>query len=118
MRSAALAAGLALAGCSAPSKPAGADVASRSIGTDQLSGIGRSQVVALLGPADFHRKDGLAEIMQYRNSSCILDVFLYAKTGSGEAQVHYVEAHDQSMKTVSSDNCLNTVLQSRGTRTS
>ena len=119
LRPALVAASLVLAGCSASSDnrtspdPANPPV----VRTDQLSGIGRGQVIALLGPADFHRKDGPAEIMQYRNSSCTLDVFLYKKAGSGEAQVHHVEARDQRMNTISSDSCLNTVLQSRGKRT-
>jgi hypothetical protein len=74
-------------------------------------------VVALLGPADFNRVDGPAEILQYRNGRCILDVFLYTKAAGGETRVTHVEARDGNMETVSEESCLNSVVQSPRPRT-
>jgi len=45
----------------------------------QLFGLDARRVAALLGPASFVRRDGSAEIWQYRAKACVLDVFLYAE---------------------------------------
>jgi hypothetical protein len=75
-----------------------------------LSGLGRTELVGLLGPADFNRVDGPAEIMQYRNGGCTLDVFLYKTAAGGETRVTHVEARDANMETVPSDTCLRNVV--------
>lgn len=45
----------------------------------QLFGLSGQRVAALLGPANFVRRDGPAEIWQYRAAECVLDVFLYRR---------------------------------------
>lgn len=45
----------------------------------QLFGLSGQRVAALLGPANFVRRDGSAEIWQYRAAECVLDVFLYRR---------------------------------------
>jgi hypothetical protein len=45
----------------------------------QLFGLSGQRVAALLGPANFVRRDGAAEVWQYRAPECVLDVFLYRK---------------------------------------
>ena len=46
---------------------------------NRLIGMDGASVAALLGPAQFVRRDGAAEIWQYRNDHCVLDVFLYGR---------------------------------------
>jgi hypothetical protein len=43
----------------------------------QLFGLDAHKVAALLGPANFVRRDGPAEVWQYRADACVLDVYLY-----------------------------------------
>ncbi len=43
----------------------------------QLFGLDAHNVAALLGPASFVRRDGPAEVWQYRAEACVLDVYLY-----------------------------------------
>ncbi len=50
-------------------------------------GLYDAEVTALFGPPAFTRRDKPAEIWQYRDGSCILDVFLY-ETGSTHVVKH------------------------------
>ncbi len=52
-----------------------------------LSGDG---VTALLGPPDYRRRDKPAEIWQYRNDACVLDLFLYSANGA-PARVNHMD---------------------------
>ncbi len=56
---------------------------------DQLLGQSNAEVYALLGEPGLIRRDGPAEIWQYRASDCILDVFLYQ--GGNQSTVRHVE---------------------------
>lgn len=49
-----------------------------------LAGMATDQVIGLLGPPRFKRRDNPAEIWQYRNKACALDLFLY-QAGTGAA---------------------------------
>jgi len=55
-----------------------------------LPGMYGDDVATRLGAPQFRRRDGQAEIWQYRGSACTLDVFLYAE--GGNLKVRYVEA--------------------------
>ncbi len=105
-------AALALAGCASSGGSVDPGAANRIPNSAELAGLGRTELVDLLGPADFTRVDGPAEIMQYRNGGCTLDVFLYRMAGSGEIRVTHVEARDANMETVPGDGCLRSVVNS------
>ena len=47
-------------------------------------------VTALLGPPDYRRRDKPAEIWQYRNDACVLDLFLYSTDGA-PARVNHMD---------------------------
>ena len=49
--------------------------------TDRFHGLKRTDIARLLGRPDLLRRDGDAEIWQYRAGSCILDIFLYEEPG-------------------------------------
>lgn len=106
---------LALTGCGSAGGSGGFG---RVPSAADLSGLDRAQLVGLLGPADFNRVDGPAEIMQYRNGTCTLDVFLYRATAAAETRVTHVEARDGNMNAVSDDACLRSVFAHSRPRTS
>lgn len=111
-------AALALAGCASSGGSVDPGAASRIPSSTELSGLGRTELVGLLGPADFTRVDGPAEIMQYRNGGCTLDVFLYRVAAGRETRVTHVEARDANMETVPGDTCLKSVVDSPRPKTS
>jgi hypothetical protein len=57
---------------------------------DSLPGMRGTELTTLMGAPQFRRRDGQAEIWQYRGSACTLDVFLY--TDGNDLRVRYVEA--------------------------
>lgn len=48
----------------------------------QLNGLDGHRVADLLGSASFVRRDGPAEVWQYRLAACVLDVYLYKEGGA------------------------------------
>lgn len=44
-----------------------------------LTGMDPAQLIALLGEPDLRRREPPAELWQYRNADCVLDVFLYGE---------------------------------------
>ena len=52
---------------------------------DRFHGMKRAEIARLLGRPDLLRRDGDAEIWQYRAGSCILDIFLYEEPGGMRA---------------------------------
>lgn len=53
-------------------------------------GLAAAAVTALLGPPDYRRRDKPAEIWQYRNDGCVLDIFLYSAAGA-PAKVNHMD---------------------------
>lgn len=81
---------------------------------DQLLGLDADQLTAMLGPADFRRADGPAEIWQYRNGACVLDLFLYTSRASGDWQVAHVDVRDRTMSaSVEASDCATVLLRQR-----
>lgn len=56
-----------------------------------LSGMTSDQVIGLLGPPRFKRRDNPAEIWQYRNKACALDLFLYRVGNGNDFRVRHFE---------------------------
>lgn len=81
---------------------------------DQLLGLDADQLTAMLGPADFRRADGPAEIWQYRNGACVLDLFLYTSRASGDWQVAHVDVRDRTMSaSAEASDCATALLRQR-----
>ncbi len=81
------------------------------LGPDRLLGLSKDQLEALLGAPGFTRRDPPAEIWQYANGTCILDVFLYA---AGNAyKVTYVEARGRSVVKVAKRECYLSLFEER-----
>lgn len=93
LRFLALAAGLILAGCGTPEGQQSPDGSSETAGgapyngiaslppvdedPRQLMGLDRAALTARLGKPALVRRDGDAEVWQYRADRCVLDLFLY-----------------------------------------
>lgn len=77
----------------------------------RLMGIGPGALSAVLGEPELIRREAPAEIWQYRNDNCVLDVFLYDTAGRRE--VTYVEARDGAAQRIETRTCLNELLRAR-----
>jgi hypothetical protein len=77
----------------------------------QLMGIGPGALSAVLGEPELIRREAPAEIWQYRNDGCVLDVFLYDT--AGRRTVTYIEARDGTAQRIETRACLNTLLRAR-----
>lgn len=77
----------------------------------QLMGIEPGALGAILGEPELIRREAPAEIWQYRNDACVLDVFLYDTAGRRE--VTYIEARDGTAQRMDIRACLNTLLRAR-----
>jgi hypothetical protein len=61
---------------------------------DEFLGFGPDRLLPALGAPDFVRRDGPAQIWQYRAKHCVLDLFLY---GEGDAsRVEHVELRERT----------------------
>ncbi len=78
-----------------------------------LLGLEHHQVMALLGEPSFTRRDDPAQIWQYRDSICILDVFLYRPEGGGAYRVTHVEVRGHGVIKVSDEDCFLRLLKPR-----
>jgi hypothetical protein len=83
---------------------------------EQLLGLNAEQLTALLGPADFTRTDGPAEIRQFRGSDCVVDVFLYQQTAAGDYRVAHVETRDREVVGTADRPCAAALLRARRLR--
>ena len=58
---------------------------------DQLLGLGRDQVVAMLGMPDLLRRDPPAELWLYEGKSCTAHLFLYPSSRDSDYEVRHFE---------------------------
>jgi hypothetical protein len=91
------------------SKPGPAD----EMQPDELLGLSADELTGLLGPADFTRNDGPAEIWQFRNSECVLDVFLYRDPARGGYRVEHVQTRDRGLVRAADQSCVADLLRAR-----
>jgi hypothetical protein len=83
---------------------------------DDIMGLDRGEVEALLGEPGLVRHDSPAEVWQYQSGGCVLDLFLYED--AAEFEVVYIEARTGQAITAATDSCLGAVIGQRGTPTS
>ena len=60
---------------------------------DEFVGYSPERVLPILGAPDFVRRDGTAQVWQYRAENCVLDLFLYG--AAGESRVKHVELRER-----------------------
>lgn len=78
---------------------------------DEVMGLGRNAVQALLGKPGLVRREAPAEVWQYQSGGCVLDVFLYE--ASPDFQVVYLEARTGQAINTATATCLGAVLDRR-----
>ncbi len=109
LKVAAVTAALALAaGCAAPGQNKGDGVAGAGEASDpqgqqaarvatydpeEFIGYGPQRLLPIMGAPDFVRRDGPAQIWQYRAENCVLDLFLYGQ--NDDSQVRHVELRER-----------------------
>lgn len=82
---------------------------------DRLLGMGRDQVVALLGTPDLLRRDPPAELWLYEGRACTAHLFLYQSSPDGGYQVRYVETQaGQRPATARAGACFASLVTSGG----
>jgi len=105
-RVAVLAAGLLLAACSShPNDPSPRTAATPIIlptlealshppALGDLNGLAPAQVAALIGDPDLRRVDPPAEVWQYRNANCVLELYFYDSGAS--SRMVYAETRSRT----------------------
>ncbi len=74
---------------------------------EQLTGLGRAKLDALLGTPRLRRIEGPAEVRQYAAGNCVLDTYLYPDEEAGGAHlVIYYEARSRSGDAIAVGPCL------------
>lgn len=109
---------LTLAACAQPGQRlATTDAASATPAKDKITAaqlLGQSDAWLLdkMGAPHFKRTDRVANIWQYKNGACVLNVFLYADApeAPSPARVLHFDARDASGDNTDRDHCLS-VLQ-------
>jgi hypothetical protein len=98
-----------------PLSPAGrkAFLAARYDAKDFI-GFGPDRLLPILGAPDFVRRDGPAQVWQYRAKHCVLDLFLYE---NGEnSRVEHVELRRRGHGAEPIDRCFSRMRLKRRTR--
>lgn len=82
----------------------------RSYPVADLSGLSGSELSRLLGSPGLLRRDGTAQVWQYVDATCILDLYLYAS--GGRHFVEYVEARavEEGQPAPATQACLDRIL--------
>lgn len=78
----------------------------------QLYGLDGQKVANLLGPAGFVRRDGPAEVWQYRAEACVLDVYLYRE--AGRLTVAHVDLRKRQKASLPPRRCFRGILTRAG----
>ena len=78
---------------------------------DQLMGLDRDGLTAVLGTPTLIRREAPAEIWQYLAEGCIFDVVLYQR--GADYAVSYLEARDVAAAVQEPRPCLNQLLRAR-----
>jgi len=100
-------------------KPSGNKVAAAQVirfSASEFKGYSPDRVLPILGAPDFVRRDGNAQIWQYRATNCVLDLFLYK--ANGETTVKHAELRPRAPGAESLDACYSRMRQERKTRPS
>lgn len=81
---------------------------------DDFIGAGPAKLLPMLGAPDFVRREGPAQVWQYRAKHCVLDLFLYE---SGEkSRVQHVELRPRGQSKEPIDRCFSRMRLNRRTK--
>lgn len=78
---------------------------------EEFVGYRPDTLLPVLGAPDFVRRDGPAQIWQYRAENCVFDLFLYRD--GGVSRVDHVELRERGATTESAEACYARMRQTR-----
>lgn len=82
---------------------------------EEFLGFSPERVLPILGAPDFVRRDGNAQIWQYRANHCVLDLFLYQN--GNDTRVKHAELRPRVANSAESvDSCYTRMRQERKTK--
>lgn len=84
---------------------------------ESLVGHDETFLADLLGPPSFTRRDPPAELWQYRNEVCTLDLFLY-QGSTGVYSVEHLEFREAIVSKADIEHCLRTIIEQKRTAAS
>lgn len=82
----------------------------------QFMGLGDAAISAALGDPDLTRRDGPAEVRQFRGDACVLDLFLYPATPTvtvGPLAVRHVELRGPNLTPAARRACMVDMIRNR-----
>jgi hypothetical protein len=79
--------------------------------TTTLFGLPAEGVSALFGEPRLTRRDGPAQVWQYANAVCVLDLFLYSDADPTRPEVTYFEAREGGNATLDPLPCVRSLLR-------
>ena len=108
---------LSLSACGQPGKrpattsAAAGDAAAEKIKITSAQLLGQTGVWvrAKIGTPEFARSDMQANLWQYKNAQCVLNVFLYSDGETGPARVLHFDARDTAGKDTDRNACLSSL---------
>ncbi|MBC8239135.1 MAG: hypothetical protein H8E30_01540 [Alphaproteobacteria bacterium] len=77
-----------------------------------LVGYDEAALEALFGKPSFMRRDPPAELWQYRNDSCTLDLFLY-ENAAGNYTVEHLEFRETAISTEAAEHCFRAIIEQK-----
>ncbi len=77
----------------------------------EMIGLDRGQVSALLGKPRFRRQDSPADLWQYGNGKCVLDLFLYKIRDGSVYKVTHVEVRPLNGAKITKDVCFEGLIR-------
>ena len=77
-----------------------------------LVGYDGTALENLFGKPSFTRRDPPAELWQYRNDRCTLDLFLY-EGASGGYSVEHLEFRETATSTIATEHCLRAIIEQK-----
>jgi hypothetical protein len=87
---------LALAACGPTAPPISAPPpplrdSAPAVGLDRVMGQTAPTITGLFGPPALDIREGQGRKLQYRSPACVLDAYLYAQAGGGDAKVSWID---------------------------
>ncbi|MBX7147110.1 MAG: hypothetical protein K1X44_07365 [Alphaproteobacteria bacterium] len=96
-----------------PTEPVPLSLASLSENPQNIIGIDQEKVKNLLGEPFLVKRDPPAEVWQYKNDQCILDLFLYEQ--SSIYRVLYIETRTPKAETIAAPMCFKSIFSKKAT---
>ena len=80
------------------------------LGPDDLLGLEPRGIQDLLGPVSLKRWEGAAQVMQFANGQCVMDIYFYENQTGGAFEAAYLSARNLSGADVDTASCLTSLL--------